>query len=155
MQKAPSPQAGKPTLEKSAVTAPNGAAPKLVTGQTAYQIFSTDKFIFKITPTFETLYRIGFHREIPGIGGGDGSFLVDGDSRFTYRRVRHGDTSMNLLRQCKKHMVCGFSKPFLRAEYRLYEAIDQLNRRRGYMIVKRGLDSGDERNQMYFILERK
>ncbi len=62
---------------------------------------------------------------------------------------------MNLLRQCKKYRVRGFPSQFLRSEYKLYEAIDQLNRRRGYMLVKYGLDSEDERNQMFFILEKK
>ena len=142
-----------PVLEKSAVTELDKTAPKLVTGQTAYQIFSTDKYIFKVTPTFETLYRIGFYRE--STSGGDNSFLADRDSRRAFRRVRYGEASMNLLRQCKKYRVRGFPSQFLRSEYKLYEAIDQLNRRRGYMLVKYGLDSEDERNQMFFILEKK
>lgn len=81
--------------------------------------------------------------------------LTDGGGSHIYRRVRRGDASMNLLLRCNTKIVRGFPTPLVRAEYGLYELIDPLDRRRGYLIVKCGLDPTDERNRMYFIREKK
>ena len=141
-------------LERSAPVTPQSDMPKLIPGQMAYQIFSTEKYIFKLTSTKDTLYRVSFHRESDR--GGNDSFVVDKDSRCIFRRVKFGENGLDLLRMCKKNKVRGFPTEFAydRHTYKIFEVLDQLNRRRGYMLVRRDLDPNNEANQLYYIFQR-
>lgn len=118
-----------------------------------YQIFSTNSCIYKISSSFERLYRIQYHRE-------QSSNEVD-ESRV-YKRVEREKLASSSLRGTKPYKVSGHSERYNTNRYELYQMVKAdvygKNRIYGFMIEKKRelLDSSDEpRPRFYYEFERK
>lgn len=80
--------------------------------------------------------------------------MRDRDSRLPLKRIYY-DMDIAPLRSCKILKVPGDPIEFEHKQYKLFEAIDRLRHRRGYILVENGLDSKNEANRKYYIPIKK
>ena len=98
----------------TAPTAVNKTSPNLVKGNTMHQIFSTNSCIYKISSSFERLYRIQYHRE-------QSSNEVD-ETRI-YKRVECKNRDNSSLRGTEPKRVSGDYKLFCNNRYDLFKLV--------------------------------
>lgn len=132
-------------LIKSAHVDGNTDAQKLAKGGALYQIFSYSTYIFKVSSTFEKLYRYGFDpltNEVVEI--------------LVFKRVRDGDPEMLNLRNKNPKRRQGTSTLFCNTRYDVY-GLSSDGYLRGYMLYARttyGSRQTTASEKMYFVYEK-
>lgn len=129
------------------------SASRLIKGSTMYQIFTTNSCIYKISSSFENLYRIQYHRE-------QSSNEVD-ETRI-YKRVERENIANSSLHGTKPERVAGNSELCCNNRYELFQLVkaDVYGKyhRYGFMIEQKKdffSPSDEERARFYYAFEKK
>ena len=119
--------------------------PLLIKGNTRYQIFEAEPFIFKVSSTLEKLYRYKFDpatNEVIEI--------------IVFKYVRNSAPEYSQLRQLQQKIRCGNPTVFRNKIYGVYTLVSQ-KYVRGYMLYSRAVHGNDqiaESQKLYFAFEK-
>lgn len=109
---------------------------KLDKGISIHQIFSTKKYIFKISSRMDKLYRKQFHRE---------PLTNEVEDTVVYKQVKYSS-----LREDEKKLK-GASLPYCEKKYDIYPLFTQEDKIRGYMLCPQG----ELHPRIYFEFEKR